>query len=176
MIVDAHLNHRVDFDGAKARVFGGGDAVQNALHAEPAPVHLAEYAVVQGVQADREPLQPGVAERGGFLRQQVCIGGHRQVGDALYRRELRHKLFYLAANKRLPPGQPRLNHAKLGEYARYSGYLFEGEQIVLRQKLVAVAKDFGGHAVGAAEVAAVGDRNPQVAQGTLELVKHCGCV
>jgi hypothetical protein len=50
------------------------------------------------------------------------------------------------------------------EEARRARDLLEAQQRVLRQELVGLVEDLLGHAVTAAEVAAVGDRDAQVPQ------------
>src|SRR5256885_14742246 len=45
-----------------------------------------------------------------------------------------------------------------------SGQLFEGEQLLAGQEHKVAAEHLTGHAVGAAELAAVGDRDPQIPQ------------
>jgi hypothetical protein len=52
--------------------------------------------------------------------------------------------------------------------------LFEGQQRRAFEKLVVAAELLFGHAIHAAEVAAVGDRDAQVAQGPAEAVQACG--
>ena len=46
--------------------------------------------------------------------------------------------------------------------------LFEREQLGVRHELEVLAEDLARHAIGATEVAAVGHRDAQVAQGTPE--------
>ncbi len=53
--------------------------------------------------------------------------------------------------------------------------LTKAEQLILAKELVARAKDFFGHAVNAAEIAAVGHGYAQIAQRPTELVfdRYC---
>ena len=51
--------------------------------------------------------------------------------------------------------------------------LLEGQQLGARQERVVPPEDLLGHAVGAAEVAAVGDRDAQVAQRASEAIGQC---
>jgi hypothetical protein len=48
----------------------------------------------------------------------------------------------------------------------------KAQQIAARQEVVAPAKDFLRHAIPAAEIAAIGDRKPQVAKRALAGIKH----
>ena len=68
--------------------------------------------------------------------------------------------------------------AEVDEEAGEALDFLEGEDFVLGQNGVASAEDLGGHAVGAAEVAAIGDGNAQVSQFASEGVgdgwQECG--
>src|SRR6185369_5815030 len=67
-------------------------------------------------------------------------------------------------------GQADLGYAELDEQPRETLDLHEREDLRTRQEFVALAVDFGRHAVWAAEIAAVGHRNAQVPQRTREQV------
>ena len=67
-----------------------------------------------------------------------------------------------------PPGDAQLLHAEVDEHARDPLDLLEREELAARQEAVLVAEDLLRHAVHAAEVAAVGDRDPQVADRPAE--------
>ena len=68
------------------------------------------------------------------------------------------------AQHRLAAGQTDLACAQRDKDFRQSGDLLEGQHFALRQELVVAAKNFLGHAVHAAEIAAVGDRDAQIAE------------
>ena len=71
----------------------------------------------------------------------------------------------LPAQQRLAAGDAQLAHALSGEHAHESRDLLEAEQLGTRQEAVARAVDLAGHAVAAAEIAAVGDGDAQIAKG-----------
>src|SRR5262249_20839377 len=50
--------------------------------------------------------------------------------------------------------------------------LLEAQQLRTRHEVVAVAVELGGHAVGAAEVAAIGDRDAQVVEAAAEAIER----
>ena len=129
VVVDSFLHDGVDLDWAETGGFGGGDAFEDAPDAEAASVHLAEYGVVERVEAHGDAVQAGVAERGRLLRQQVGVGGHGEVANAVDVRKHRHKLLYLGAYQRLAAGETHLDDAKLREDASQAGNLLEGEQV-----------------------------------------------
>ena len=70
----------------------------------------------------------------------------------------------------LAAGEPDLRHAQLGEHPHQPRDLLERQDLVPRQEGVVGAEDLARHAVRAAEVAAVGDGDPQVAQAPSEAV------
>jgi hypothetical protein len=69
----------------------------------------------------------------------------------------------LLAHQRLAPGEADLLHTQADENAREARHFLEAEDRAVRQELVAGVEHLARHAVDAAEVAAVGDRDAQVA-------------
>jgi hypothetical protein len=65
---------------------------------------------------------------------------------------------------RLAAGQAQLAHAQADEHGGGPGDLLEAQQRGVGQEVVLVIEHLLGHAVAAAEVAAVGHRDAQVAQ------------
>ena len=78
--------------------------------------------------------------------------------------EHRDEPLQVAAQQRLAAGEPHLRDALVRERCGQPRDLLEREQLGAWQERVVVAEDLLRHAVGAAEVAAVGDRDPQVAK------------
>ena len=77
------------------------------------------------------------------------------------------------ANGRFPAGETDPLHAvALDEDPRQPLDLLEAQELGLRQELVFLAEVLGRHAVGAAEVAAVGDRDAQIAHRAIEPVEE----
>jgi hypothetical protein len=69
----------------------------------------------------------------------------------------------VAAQQRLAAGDADLLDALVDEDFRDAHDLLEGQQLLARQEGVIVVEDFLRHAIHAAEIAAVGDRDAQVA-------------
>jgi hypothetical protein len=101
--------------------------------------------------------------------EQDRIGRKRELDRQ--RREFFHQLLKVRAQQRLAAGQPYLVHAQPGEDAAKPLDFAEVEQLV-RAKKSMVGKRRARHAVGAAQVAAVGDRNAQRLQRAPEGVEH----
>ena len=105
-------------------------------------------------------------------REVVCdlgelhaVGGHRDV-DAERRQHL-DQAGEVRPDQRLAAGDPhRLEAVALHAHPHDPGLLLIREQLVAGQPLHALL----GHAVGAAEIAAVGDRDPEVGDPAPEAV------
>ena len=85
--------------------------------------------------------------------------------------EHRDQPLEVAADQRLAAGQPELVDAEPDGRARDPGDLVEVEQLLAVEEPVVVAEDLLRHAVGATEVAPIGDRDPQVPQRPAEGVE-----
>jgi hypothetical protein len=90
--------------------------------------------------------------------QQVGVGRQRQVLDARHRGQHRDEPRELAPHERLAAGQAQVGHAHPGHDPHEPLDLLEAEDLVALEP----GQPVGGHAVLAAEVAAVGDRHAQV--------------
>ena len=77
-------------------------------------------------------------------------------------------------HQRLAPGEPHLGHAEVNEQLREPRGLLVGEDRLLREEMVTLAVHLSGHAVGASEVAPVGDRYAEVVDGPAERVGDRG--
>ena len=84
--------------------------------------------------------------------------------DLVDLREHRDQSLEVVAHERLATGEPDLRHALVRKHTSEAGDLFEGQQLFAWQEREVAPEDLLGHAVGAAEVAPVGDRDTQVAQ------------
>ena len=151
---------------------------RTARHREVDPVHRAEDRVVQRVEADRHPPQARVGERLGERAQRGAVGRQGQVELAavrpLDRRQHRDQVRQVAPDERLAPGDPQLLGAEPDEDAGDPLDLLEREDLIVREERVVAPEDLLRHAVRAAEVAAVRDRDPQVAHGPAEQVPWVG--
>ena len=106
----------------------------------------------------------------GLAGEQAAVGGQGDVVDAVDLGQHRDQALDVAPQERLSAGQPQLAHARAGEHAGQPRDLLEREQLRAAQELEVMPEDLLGHAVDAAEVAPVGDRDAQVAQRAVEAV------
>jgi primosomal protein N' len=97
----------------------------------------------------------------------VPFGRRRTLGvvvDVAERSELPDQPVEIAAQERFPARDSQLVHAEAGEDPRDALDLLERQELAARQEAVVVAEDLLRHAVDAAKVAAVRDRDAQVAE------------
>ena len=104
--------------------------------------------------------RPGVRERLCLRREQRRVRRQRQLDLQLG--ELGDQALEVAADERLAARDPQLAGAERDERARDARDLFEGQELAPVEETVVAPVDLLRHAVGAAEVAAVGDRDAQV--------------
>src|SRR6202035_1445539 len=78
----------------------------------------------------------------------------------------------VAPQQRLSPGEADPRHALCGHHADDPGDLLEAEQLLACEKWKVAAEDLARHAVGAAKIAAIGDRDAQIPQGSSQAVEH----
>ena len=182
MVVGAAFDDHVDLQAtagfsrhmAQARGNRGLYALEHVIDREINVVHAAKHGVVQAVQADRHPLQAGVLEGLCLACQQGAVGGEcdvqrRAIGRS-QSRQLRDQHFNVLAQQRLAAGQPYLAYAMGHTQPGQARNLLETQQRRVRQIDVVLVKNLLGHAIAAAEVAAVGNTDAQVAQRAVQAV------
>src|SRR5678815_3381554 len=81
-----------------------------------------------------------------------------------------HQFPKFPPEKRLAAGQPHFFHTKSCADLRHARDLFKRQHLRVWQKAMGRTEDLLGHAVTAAEIATVRDRNAQVAQRPPELI------
>ena len=172
MVVDAALDDAVDLDRFETRGLGGGDAFEHTFDREPFAIHAMKNLGVETVEADGHAAQAGFTQRLGPARQETTIGRDREVEIRVERSKAFDEFVKTVAEQRFTAGDPQLLDAVFEEEANEAFDLFEGEDLVARQERIAFAEDLGGHAIRAAEIAAVRHRNPQVAERSIELISQ----
>src|SRR5215218_1802077 len=136
---------------------GGLQAGHHAVE-RVATSELEEAVGGERVERHVDAPQPGRYEVADLLLEQVAVGRERQVVAVRDRAQLLDQPPQLLAHERLAAGQPHVVHAHLAQHAHEPLDLLVGEQRVA----VEPRQPLGRHAVRAAEVAAVGDRDPHV--------------
>ena len=171
VFIDSALDHRIDLERGQPGRLCRSDAVKHGGDRGLRIAHALESFFAQPVEADGEARKPGILQRLRLLGQQDAIGGHGDFNRLAFVVEQFGQRFDQVLNamphQRLAAGQPDFLHAKLRENAGNALDFFKAEQLGARQENEVLAEDFARHAVGAAQIAAVGDRNAQIAQGPL---------
>ena len=159
VLVDALERDRVDLD-LQARRLRGLDAGQHLVELAPAR-DGAELVGIERVERDVDALHAaGRRARAAYFGKLRAVGGERELVEraaremARQRAEQRHDA---APHQRLAAGEPQLAHAAGDEGAAQPVELLQREQVGLGQE-----RHVFRHAVDAAEIAAVGDRDAQI--------------
>ena len=155
----------VDLDLPEAEPAGRLQPVED-LRQHVAPGDLRHAAAVKRIQAHVEPRHAGTPQVAGKLGQPGAVGGQGQIADARHRGQAGGELRQIAAQQRFAAGQPDALDALAGKDTG------EPLELVEAQPLAGfvVALETFGHAVGAAQVAAVGDGQPQIADVSAQAV------
>jgi hypothetical protein len=138
------------------------DAVEHLLHGESDIVHLHEHLVVEGIEAYRHPAKTGRGEGVGLPIEQNTVGGQSDVGQAVDRPEHCDQLLEVLAEQRFSAGDPDLLDAGAYRDRRQPGQFLERQEQIPGKELVLTAEDLLRHAIPAAEVAPIGDRDTQI--------------
>jgi hypothetical protein len=170
LLVHPALDDHVHLHG-QSRLGGRLDSVEYPLHRKIHVVHRREHGVVERVEADRDALQARVPQGERLLREQRAVGRQRQV-ETVDRGELLDEALEFTPNERLATGDSDLLDAVRHEYAGQPLDLLEGEQLPAFEEPVVAPEDLLRHAVDAAKVAPVGDRDAEVSQRAPERVPH----
>src|SRR5438067_7068248 len=170
-LVHAALGHHVDLDRREPGGLRRLDAREDLGDWEIDVVHGLERRVIERVEADRDPAEPGSREGLGLLRQQGTVRGQREI-EVSEPRELLHEPLEVPSHEGLAARETNLPYAQPDEDPDEPLDLLERQDLGARQELEVFAEDLLRHAVDTAKVASVGDRNSQVVQGTAERVER----
>ena len=152
---------RVDLDRVGLGVGAKGGEAAEHLRQRVAPGHVEEAVLLERVDRDVEARDPGGRERRRVALEQVAVRRHREVLEPVDGGEAGGQGGELLPNERLAAGQPHIGDAERDEQRDEALDLLEREDAGPFEPRQAL----GRHAVLAAEVAAVGDRDAKVADG-----------
>ena len=118
-------------------------------------------------------VRPASASACALRGEQRAVRRQRQVERRESAASMRDQRLDVAAKERLAAGDADLLDAVADEQrARGASISSKVRSSLARQELVVAAEDVLRHAVGAAEVAAVGDRDPEIAERPAERVAN----
>ena len=167
VLVRALHDDGVDLDRSKTSVGSGVDPFQHLADAVAEAGDPTEDVVVQGLDADGHPVEAGVGQRLRLGAEQGAVRGQRQVLDSPHGGQNPDEFLDVPPQQGLAAGEPQFADTKSHEQPHQAFDLLEGHQLLPGQELVLPVRR---HAEGAAEVAAVDDRDAQVAHRPAEPV------
>ena len=166
VVVDAAHRDGVDLDrgepGIRRSLETEFDVGESVPSREP-----REGLGVDRVEADVDPVQTRAGEALGDALEAHPVGRHRDPRARLERGDAGHEVDEGSSQQGLAAGQAHLRDAVTDEEPDEPEHLLVGEHLRLRHP----GQALGGHAVGAAQVAAVGHRDAQVSGHPAELVR-----
>src|SRR5438445_546856 len=113
-------------------------------------------------------MEAGLAERPGLFLQEHSVRREGQIPDLRFRSEDPNQILQVAPHERLAPRQPQPLDAHRSEDVDQVPDLLELQDVAPRQPHVVLLR----HAVLAAQVAAVRDRDPEISKGAPERVEN----
>ena len=168
VVVDAALDDAVHLEGIEAGGGGGVDSLKDGIRGVVAAVHFPEDLVVETVDADGETVEAGVLEIAGVAGEEVAVGGESQIFETFDFDQFTDDVGDVAAEEGFTSGEANLLDAEPDEKPGDALDFLEGEDVLAGEEFVVFAEYFGGHAVGTAEVATVGEGDAEIAQGAAE--------
>ncbi len=166
LVVEALERDGVELD-LEARLARGLDAAQDLVEIAPAR-DGAEFRGVERVERDIDAPDAAIREFGGVARELRAVGRQRQLVERAAgqmprkRAEQGHDV---APHQRLAAGDAQLARSQPHEGRAQPIELLEGKHVALGQEVHVL-----GHAIGAAEIAAVGDGDADIAHHAAERI------
>ena len=114
---------------------------------------------VDGVEGDVDAVQPRGGQPVRAAGQADAVRGQGDLGPGPQPRRRRDDLFEILGHQRLAAGEPHAGDAEAGDTQTQQADQLVGAQQLLGRKPV---ESVGRHAVGAPQVAAVGQRDPKI--------------
>ncbi len=120
---------------------------------------------IEGVEGDIDAAHAAIAQLRRIFGELAAVGRQGQLVEgplAAQPAEAADEMHDVAADERLAAGQAQLPHAEANEGRADALQLLEAQDLRLRQEGHVLR-----HAIDAAEIAAVGDRHPQIGDPAL---------
>ena len=172
-IVHSPLHDHVDLDREPC-AFRRLDALENLIRMLSASVHLSENISIQRIKTHCDSVQPGLRKTGCKSRQEQAVCGHGQVLDFWKLFQTTEKFHHAATNKRLPASEADFSNSAANECPDETLQFFKTDELVFLKKRMLLIENLGRHAIGATEVALIGERDTEVSQRTGQKVLENG--
>src|SRR5690606_27594133 len=162
VVVAALLNHAVDLAPLEARMARRFDTFKHLVKLV-APGELGKTFRLERIEADIQPPDAGFAQRSSHAVQLRAVGGDGQVFQLFARAQTRQQARQPLAHQGFATGHADASDAQANEGVGYGIEFFEREDLRARREDHVLA-----HAIGAAKIAAVGYRQPEVGNASAE--------
>ena len=161
-VVHAAHRHGVELD-LQPRILRRGNPFEH-LRQGIAARQCAEGLRIARIERDVNPPHARPRQRIRLARQLRAVGGQRHLVQLRpnMAADRAHEIDDVAAHQRFAPGQPDRAHTARHEAARQHVQFFEREHLGLGKELHPL-----GHAIGTAQIAAIGDRQAQIGDSPL---------
>ena len=163
-VVEAFQRHGVDLD-LQPGLVGGVEAGEHAIEFAPAR-HLAEFVGIERIERNVDALDAAGGEIAGEAGKLRAVGGQRQLIERAaleVTRQRTEKRHHIAPHQRLAAGKPQLARSQPDERRAQAIEFLERQDVPFGQEVHVL-----GHAVDAAEIAAVGHGDAHVGDRATE--------
>ncbi len=176
VLVGVLERHRIDLH-VQTGGLRRGDPVHHLGEIAPAG-DRPELDRIKGIDGDVDAPDTGLGQLSGETGELRAVGGQRQLVEGAgvkVPRQRAYEAHDVAAHQRLATGEPQLAHPARHEGRAQAVQLLQAENVLLGQEGHVL-----GHAIDAAEIAAVGHRDAQIGDRPAEAVDERrafrGCV
>jgi len=163
VVIEAAQQDAIDLERRETSSASGADAAQHGFKATGNASDALECRRIDGVHADGDALQARGFKRRCQRVEKMAVGGEGQVkrvaGKGAKTSELLDKLYEAAAQERFSTREPDLGDAEIDKE-------LDEPQVLLNIELGILRSDFSRSAVNAFVVAAIGDGDAQIVDGS----------
>ena len=173
VIVHAALDDGIDFDRRQPRGDGGLDAGEHLIERAESAAHARKNFLVQRVQAHRDAPQAIGVQIDRMLSPSstpLVVSAMSSMPGMPVRSPT--KSAQIRAQQRLAAGEAQLAHPQAREQPGETHDFIERQSLLRLQELIVLVELLLGHAVRAAKIAAVHDRNAQIVQRPAEPIER----
>ena len=167
IVVVAPHDDAVQLDGVQTGFPRESDPRQDLRHQlAVSPHHALEALRPERIQADIDTLEARIRQTPDLLQQEEPVGGHGEVQARIQPDQPGDQHLDILPHQRLPTGQSDRVDSETDKDARQVQDLLIGQDLASGKP----GQALGRHAVDAAEVASIGEGDPEVVDGSPERI------
>ena len=152
-----HINFHTQPRGARR-----GDTLKDASRMMSATVHRPENSRIQRVETHGHAVQARLGQSGRQFRKEQPVGRHGDVLQGGKTAQPVQEFFHSAPQEGFAAGDAQLADPAADEGADNAAEFGQPQELILAQENMVVVEDLRRHAVGATQIAAIGERNAQI--------------